>query len=81
MPIGPVYGVSTVAGGGEVIVSVADAGLMTSVTGPVVVSAGVLESVAFTVRGVLPDAVGVPLIVQLEIVSPAGNVPKVIAHI
>ena len=80
-PIGSLYGVSIVAGGGEVITNVVVAGLMTRVTGPVVVSAGVLESVAFTVNVVLPDTAVVPEMVQLEIVRPVGNVPAVIRQV
>jgi hypothetical protein len=72
----------TVPLGSDVIAKVSGAGLITSVTGPVVVSAvGLLESVAFTVIVVVPGNVGVPLIVQFEIVSPAGSVPAVITHV
>jgi hypothetical protein len=47
------------------------------VTGPVVVAAGLAESVAFMVRVAVPAVVGVPLIVQFEIVRPAGSVPAI----
>jgi hypothetical protein len=68
--------------GNEVIARVKGAGLITNVTGPVVVSAvGVLESVAFTVSVVVPGVSGVPVIVQLVIESPAGSVPAVIMHV
>jgi hypothetical protein len=72
-PIGPVYGVPTVAGGGEVMVSVDVAALITRETGPVVVSAGLLESVAVIVRDVVAAVVGFPVMVQLAIERPAGN--------
>jgi hypothetical protein len=49
-----------------------------TVTGPVVVAAGVLESVALTVMVAVPAVVGVPLTTQLaDKVSPAGKVPAV----
>ena len=64
--------------GGELRVKVAVAGNTVTVTGPVVVAAGVLESVALTVMVVDPAVVGVPLITQLaDKVSPAGSVPAV----
>ena len=64
--------------GGELRVKVAVAGNTVTVTGPVVVAAGVLESVAFTVTVAVPAVVGVPLSTQLaDKVSPAGNVPAV----
>jgi hypothetical protein len=72
----------TVPFGSDVIARVSGAGLITSVTGAVVVSAvGVLESVAFTVSVVVMGVVGVPLIVQFKIVSPAGRVPAVIKQL
>lgn len=72
----------TVPFGSDVIARVSGAGLMTSVTGAVVVSAvGVLESVALTISVVVLGKVGVPLIVQFEIVSPAGNEPEVIMQL
>jgi hypothetical protein len=46
---------------------------MVSVTGPVVDSTGLLESVACTVRVDVPAVVGVPVIVQLLAVSPEGK--------
>jgi len=71
----------TVPFGNDVMARVSGAGLITSVTGPVVVNAvGLLESVAFIVSVVVPGNVGVPLIVQLLMVSPAGRVPAVIRH-
>ena len=58
--------------------SVAVAGSTVTVTGPVVVAAGVLESVALTVMVAVPAVVGVPLTTQLaDKVSPAGKVPAV----
>jgi hypothetical protein len=54
------------------------AGNTVTVTGPVVVAAGVLESVALTVTVADPAVVGVPLTTQLaDKVSPAGKVPAV----
>jgi hypothetical protein len=68
--------------GSDVIARVKGAGLITNVTGPVDVSAvGVLESVAFTVRVVVPGVMGVPVIVQLVMESPAGSVPAVIKQV
>ena len=64
----------TVAAGGELITSVAPA-LMVMLSGPLTVL--LLLSVAFTVRFAVPAVVGVPLIVQPVIVSPAGRVPAV----
>jgi cation transporter-like permease len=67
-----------VAFGGELRVKVAVAGNTVTVTGPVLVAAGVLESVALTVMVVDPAVVGVPLITQLaDKLSPAGSVPAV----
>lgn len=54
------------------------AGLTTRFTWLLVLSAGVAESVAFTVTVEVPDTVGVPLTMQLEAkVRPAGKVPAV----
>jgi cation transporter-like permease len=54
------------------------AGNTVTVTGPVLVAAGVLESVALTVMVVDPAVVGVPVITQLaDKLSPAGSVPAV----
>ena len=49
------------------------AGEIVSVTGPVFVATGLLESVAVTVSVEVPAVVGVPLIEQPEDVSPAGR--------
>jgi hypothetical protein len=46
-----------------------------SVTGPVVVAVGFVESVALTVRSAVPEMVGVPVMVQPDALSPAGKVP------
>jgi hypothetical protein len=76
-PIVPLYGVPTVAAGGEVMVSVPAAATV-MLSGPVTVSAGLLESLAFTCSVEVPAVVGVPLTTQLaESVSPAGRVPPV----
>jgi cation transporter-like permease len=62
--------------GGELRVSVAVAGNTVTVTDPVVVAAGLLESVASTVTVFDPAVVGIPLTTQLaDKVRPAGNVP------
>ena len=66
---------------GSVLVSVNAAGLMTMVSGPVVDCAGDSESVTLTVTVELPAVVGVPLTVQLLMLSPAGNVPAVMAQL
>ena len=64
--------------GGELRVKVAVAGNTVTVTGPVVVATGVLESVALTVTVAAPAVVGVPLTTQLaDRVSPAGKTPAV----
>lgn len=63
------------AAGGELNIKVA-AGLITSVTTPVVVSAGVAASVAVRVRVDVPAAEGTPLMAQpAPRESPAGSVP------
>jgi hypothetical protein len=73
----PLYGVPTVAAGGEVMVSVPAAATV-MLSGPVTVSAGLLESLAFTCSVDVPAVVGVPLTTQLaESVSPVGRVPPV----
>jgi hypothetical protein len=47
-------------------------------SGPVMVNAGLLESVALTVKADVPAVVGVPLTAQLaDRLSPAGRVPPV----
>ena len=46
------------------------------VMGPVVVIAGLLESVTFTVMGGDPAVVGVPVMVQPVSARPAGSVPE-----
>ena len=56
------------------------AGKTVRLTGPVVVSTVLLESVALTVRFTVPATVGVPLTTQPETARPAGNVPAVIAQ-
>jgi len=76
----PVYGVSTVAFGGELRVSVALAVETTSATGPVVVASGLLESVALTVTLAVPAVVGVPLTKQPVAMRPAGRVLAVMVH-
>jgi len=69
-----------VALGKELRVRVTVAGSTVRLTGPVVVSVGLLESVAFTVRFAVPATVGVPLTTQPEAESPAGSMPAVITH-
>ncbi len=54
------------------------AGATVMLSGPVTVSAGLLESVAFTCTVEVPAVVGVPLTTQLaDKVSPGGSVPPV----
>ena len=57
------------------------AGRTVRLTGPVVVSTGLLESVGLTVRFAVPATVGVPLTTHPEIPRPAGSVPAVIAQV
>jgi hypothetical protein len=72
----PVYGVSRVPAGGELMVRVVVGALMVTVTVPVDVFAGLDESVAFTVMVGEPVVVGVPVMVQFALrVSPVGKVP------
>ena len=57
-------------------VKVSGPGDTVMLSGPVTVSTGVLESVAFTCAVEVPAVVGVPLTTQLaDKVSPAGKVP------
>ncbi len=64
--------------GGLLRVKTAVAGNTVTVTGPVVLATGVLESVAFTVTVTVPAVVGVPVITQFaDKVSPAGSVPLI----
>ncbi len=57
-------------------------GRTVSVTGPVTILTGLLESVAVTVRIAVPAAVGIPPIEQPEpSVNPAGNVPLTITQV
>jgi hypothetical protein len=79
-PMVPLYGVPTVAFGGEVRVRVIVAGSTVRLTGPVVVSTVGLESVALTVRFAVPATVGVPLTTQPEIERPAGSTPAVMVQ-
>ena len=62
MPLGSVPSVSRTAAGDTV-----------SVTGPVLVAIGLLESVAVTVSVEVPAIVGVPVIEQPEAVKPTGK--------
>lgn len=72
----------TVAGGGLLRVKVGIAGRIVSPTGPVVVSTGLLESVALTLRMTESATVGVPLTTQpVPRLSPAGRVPAVIVQL
>jgi hypothetical protein len=62
--------------GGDVSVRVTPDGLIVIETGLVVEFAGLDESVAFTWKVVVPDAVGVPVNEQLAFsVRPAGTFP------
>jgi hypothetical protein len=73
--------VPLVATEGAVIVKTPAAGSIATVIVLVLVSAGSLESVAFTVMVAVPAVVGVPLRVQLERLSPTGSVPPVSAQV
>ena len=78
----PEYGTSTVAFGGGVRVRVGGAASTVRPTGPVVVCAGVAESVALTVRFTVPATVGVPLTTQAAPrVRPAGRVPATMVQL
>jgi hypothetical protein len=50
-------------------------------SGPLTVSCGLLESVAFTVRLAVTATVGVPLTRHPLSVNPAGSVPLVIVQL
>lgn len=64
--------------GRDETVSVRGAGAIVRLTGPVVLPEGLLESVALTVRLVVPATVGVPLTRQpAPRASPAGSAPAV----
>ena len=70
-----------VPAGGEVITSVAAAGLIVRLTGPVVVCGVLLESVALTVSLTVSATVGVPLTRQAAPSDkPDGSVPLVITQ-
>lgn len=73
----PLYGMPTVAAGGDEMTSTAGAGLITMVMGPVPVTAGLPASVALTVKVPVPAVVGVPVTAQLlPRVRPAGREPE-----
>ena len=53
-------------------------GATTMLSGPVTVNAGLLESVALTVKDEVPASVGIPLTTQLaDRLKPSGSVPAV----
>jgi hypothetical protein len=66
---------------GSAPVNVRAAGLITIVSGPVVVCEGDSESVTFTVTVELPALVGVPVTAHPVRERPAGSVPDVIAQL
>jgi hypothetical protein len=71
-----------VAFGGDVRVRVGGAARTVNATGPVVVSTGLLVSVALTLRVTVAATVGVPLTTQAApSVSPAGSVPATIEQL
>jgi hypothetical protein len=76
-PMVELYGTLTVPLGNVEIVNINEAGSIVRLTGPITVSCGLLESVAFTVKFTTPATVGVPLTRHPAEVrlSPAGNVP------
>lgn len=75
------YGWLSIAFGREPVRLSGWMGKTVRVTGPVVVTIGLLESVALTVRLAVPAVVGVPLIKQLFAFNPAGSVPLVMVHV
>jgi len=76
-PMVPVYGTLTVAGGGDVMVSVAIGACTVTVTVSVAVLAGFAESVAVTPTDVVPAVCGVPVMLQSAFsVRPAGMEPE-----
>jgi hypothetical protein len=71
------YGTPTVAPGSVERVSVSELGTIVRLTVPVMVFAGLPESVAVTVKLDTPDAVGVPVMPQPDPrVNPAGKEPE-----
>ena len=81
-PMVELYGVPTVPAGSAPVLILSPAGLMISETGPVVVSTGLLLSVAFTVRLTIPAAVGVPDTTHpAPRDKPAGRVPEVTVQV
>ena len=70
------------ASGGGLSVSVELGDTTVIVTGPVVVAAGLLESVALMVTTTAPAAVGVPLTTQFAArVNPVGKDPAVLVQV
>jgi hypothetical protein len=77
-----VYATPTVPPGRVASVRDSGAGKTASVTGPVMVLAGLLESVALTVTIDTPAVVGVPVTRQpAPSESPAGIIPPVITQL
>jgi hypothetical protein len=62
---------------GRVVVVMASWGLMVMLSGWFTVCGGVPESVAVTVKGTVPAAVGVPEMAEPLKLSPAGRLPLV----
>ena len=60
-------------GNGLIVIGLPPPMLIVRVTGPVTVCCGLELSVTFTVKVVVPAIGGVPLMVQLFCVNPAGN--------
>jgi hypothetical protein len=79
-PMVALYGTPTVPFGSMEFASTSGAGAIVMLSGPVVDSCGLLESVAVTVTLLVPGTVGVPLTVHPLSASPAGNVPAAIVH-
>ena len=75
------YGTPTVPLGRVLNASARPAGLIVSVTEPLVLCCGLELSVTPTVRFEVPAVVGVPLSVQPFSVKPAGSVPPVIVQL
>src|SRR5882757_9000503 len=81
-PTVPVYGVPTTPLGRLASVSVRFPGVVIVIwSGPVTVCCGVDASVTCSVMFVIPAKVGVPLMVQLFCVNPAGRGPTVVVQV
>jgi hypothetical protein len=81
-PIVPEYAIPTVASGGSLSVNVELAGLIVRVICDELLACGALESVADTVSTKEPEALGVPLMLQLDPRDrPVGSDPLVMLQL